>query len=45
MFSYILAKENEHLFETTGGPCIWNFAYYSLVDFWGIEDLFPSKHG
>ena len=28
-----------------GGPCISNPAYYSFVDFWGIEDLFPSKHG
>ena len=43
MLSYILAKAINHLVETTGGPCIWNSAYYSFVDFWGIEDLFPSK--
>jgi hypothetical protein len=45
MLSYILAKEITHLFETTAGSCIWNSAYYSFVDFGGIEDLFPSKHG
>ena len=45
MLYYILAKEIKHLFETTGGPCIWNSAYYSFVYFGGIEYLFPSKHG
>jgi hypothetical protein len=45
MLSYNLAKEIKHLFETTGGPCIWNSAYYSFVDYGGFEDLFPPKHG
>jgi hypothetical protein len=45
MLSYILAKGIKHLFETTGGPCIWNSAYYSFVDFGGIEGLFPAKYG
>jgi len=43
MLSYNLAKEIKYLFETTDGPCIWNSAYY--LEFGGIEDLFPSKHG
>jgi hypothetical protein len=35
MLSYIWAKKIKHLFETIGGPCIRNSAYYPFVDFLG----------